>query len=439
MYYKQLRSVAVCGVFSVVVACGGPVEIEPEGESTPPPYRKGGLRTTMKYFNAGAEAARSDQADKAKECFLKAVETAPEHPALIMQLAALEAELGNTAAAMAWLERYAAIGAIADLSAFEAFEALADVEGYAEVAAKIAENAPEPVMAEVVVTLDEVQLWPEGVAHDRTTGDIFVGSMSENKIVAIRAHGVVEDFGTSAEDDLLGVLGMTVDQSRRQLWACMGHGSDELHTDGERRRNGVVRYDLETGHLLARYDLEDDGINRLLNDVVVAADGTAYVTESNHGSVYRIAPGSESIEHFRFFPDLNYLNGIALSPAGNILYLAAVEGVFGLVLDEDRVVKLKHKGDLSTVSVDGLCLAGSSLVAVQNQPRLGFRVMRFDLDDTGLAIAGAAPLPAGLPEGLIPYTCAASDDEVFVNGTGPLNLMDTDEVPANPVVVRVPI
>ena len=439
MIRKMLRIVAVCLVVSVGVACGLPVENEPVGHSSPPPFQAGELRTTLKFYNAGMEAAGNHQAEKARDFFLQALETAPEHPALIMQVASIEAGLGDTAAAVAWLERYAAIGATADLSAVEAFEALADVEGFAEIAARVAENARKPVMAEIVVTLDDARLWPEGVAHDRTTGDVFVGSMSENKIVAIRANGVVENFGTSAEDGLLGVLGMTVDESRRHLWACMGFGSDEFHTDEERRRNEVVRYDLDTGRLLARYDLEDDGINRLLNDVVVAADGTAYVTESNHGSVYRIAPGSGRIEHFRFFPELNYLNGIALSSDGKILYLAAVEGVFALVLEEDRVAKLEHDTDLSTVSADGLCLAGSSLVAVQNQPRLGFRVMGFDLDTTGLVIVGAAELPAGLPEGLIPYTCAAGDDEVFINGTGPLNLMDTDEVPANPVVIRVPI
>ncbi|MEE4272098.1 MAG: SMP-30/gluconolactonase/LRE family protein [Thermoanaerobaculales bacterium] len=432
-------TVVVLGVVSSVVACGGPVRIEPTEDSARAANQTGEMRTTLKHYNLGAEAAGNDQNLAARESFLKALETAPEHPALIMRAAAVEAELGNSAAAVAWLERYAALGGIADLAAIEVFGTLREVEGYAVVAAAIAANDRPPAPADIVVTLNDAHLWPEGIAFDRMTGDLFVGSMSENKIVAIRAVGIVEDFGASAGDGLLNVLGMTVDENRRHLWACMGLGSDEFQSDGERRRNGVVRYDLETGRLLARYDLEDDGINRLLNDVIVAADGTAYVTESHHGSVYRIEPGSETIEHFRFFPELNYLNGIELSPDGERLYLAAVEGIFALVLAEDRVVKLGHEEGVSTVSADGLCLAGSSLFAVQNQPRLGFRTMRFDLDDSGLGIESASVLPAGLPEGLIPYTCAAGDGEVFVNGTGPLNLMDTEGVPANPVVIRIPI
>lgn len=439
MHHRTLQAALACSAALFVVACGGPDSLGPSGGSTPATYQAGELRTTMKHYTAGVAARGEGRLAEARTSFLQALETAPEHPALIMHLAMIDAELGDAAAAVRRLERYAALGATADLGAVEVFAGLAEVEGFAEAAARILDNGRAPAPAEVVATIDDEQLWPEGVAFDAATGDLFVGSMSANKIVTIRSDGTVENFGTSAEDDLLGVLGMTVDEPRRQLWACMGAGSDELQTDGERRRNGVVRYDLESGRLLARYDLADDGINRLLNDVVVAADGTAYVTESNHGSVYRIAPGGAAIEHFRFFPELNYLNGLALSPDDSILYLAAVEGVFGYLLAEDRVVRLAHGGNVCTVGGDGLCRLGSSLVAVQNQPRLGFRVTRFDLDGTGLAITSAVVLPAGLPDGLIPYTCAVGADAVFVNGTGPLNLMDTDQVPANPVVVRVPM
>jgi hypothetical protein len=46
-------------------------------------------------------------------------------------------------------------------------------------------------------------------------------------------------------------------------------------------------------------------------------------------------------------------------------------------------------------------------------------------------------LPAGLPDGLIPYTCAIGDGVVYVNGTGTFDLYDRGEIPANPVVVSI--
>ena len=354
-------------------------------------------------------------------------------------MAKLDAAAGNVEASLGWLRRLAAVGATANLGAEEAFSDLVGEAGFDELAARLVENGRPQAPAEVVATLDDAELWPEGVAFDSETGDLFVGSMSKNKIVTIRSDGVVEDFGTSAEDDLWPVLGMTVDVMRRHLWAAMGEGSDELVTEGERRRNGVVRYDLETGRQLARYELADDGVNRLLNDVVVATDGTAYVTESNHGSVYRITPEDDALRHFRFFPDLNYLNGLALSADDRILYLAAVEGVFALLLDEERLLPLAQSDEITSVGGDGLCRVGSSLIAVQNQPLLGFRVMRFHLDPTGLRITRGEVLAAGLPSGLIPYTCAVGSAEVFINGTGPLDMMDRNEVPAPPAVVRVPL
>jgi len=151
-------------------------------------------------------------------------------------------------------------------------EPLIDHPGFAVVAAQIRANGAPQQPAEIFVRFDDKRLSPEGLAWDSETGDLFTGSFLLHKIVRISADGIVSDLGDSANHDLGGVLGMWVDAPRRELWAAAGSTSmEEMNDTAE-----LMRYNVDTGKLVARYPAPETDQTLLMNDVVVTPDGTAW-------------------------------------------------------------------------------------------------------------------------------------------------------------------
>ena len=244
----------------------------------------------MVYAQRAREAEAREDWEAARDEYLAALELEPNHPILLFRAARFESRLGETEEAIGRLERVADLGATGEVDADPFFDDLRDREEFQRVAKRLAENGRPHEPADIVLTFDDAELWPEGIATDAATGDIYVGSFHRKKVVRISADGRVEDFGTTASDDLQSVVGIWVDSDRRRFWAATGNEpSPEVPPEpGE-----VVQYDIESGDLIGRYPGPDDGRPQLINDVTVGPDGTAYVTESLEGirsSFTRVSP-----------------------------------------------------------------------------------------------------------------------------------------------------
>ncbi|MCG8457948.1 MAG: hypothetical protein MI919_16850, partial [Holophagales bacterium] len=439
---------------AVLLGCeGGTPEADPPGgsagsEAARPsaggesraPQVPAHLRGTLLHLQDARQAEATGDLDAAAGHYVRALELAPRHPALHFSMAALEARRGEVSSSLASLERVAALGGAYDVEEHAAFGILGSVEGFAEVAERLrSRQAPWP-SAEVVAVLEERQLWPEGIAHDPVTGDLFLGSL-ERKIVRLRSGGEVSDL---VAEGMMEVLGMEVDVEQRHLWAVMGEGPTGLEAE-EPRRNAVVQVELGTGRLLATYPLAADGRNRILNDLTLAPDGRVFVTDSNFGGIYRLEAGG-TLELFVELPESNYLNGITVAPGGGRIYVTHLEGLTAIELDEGGnagpAVRVAAGDDLFLGHGDGLCASGDSLIVVQNMPFLANRVARIRLDASGLRAVALEALDAGLPEGLLPYTCAthaAADGRnvLYLSSAADFQLRDEGETPPHPVVARV--
>lgn len=385
------------------------------------------------FQRAGAAAEREDWA-AARDAVLEGIAIAPNVPALYLNAAGFEARLGDEAASRYHLEEAVRLGATADLATDEAFTTFIDTPEFRSLAEKLAAQPHES--AEVVHRFDDVEMWPEGIARDPETGDLFVGSIGRRAIYRLGPDGAFEIFGTTPDDGLGEVLGLSVDADRRRLWAATGSGDYQEPIEGPPRTNELVAYDLETGELVARHPIPDDEI-RLLNDVAVAPDGTAWATETLRGELYRVRPGSD-LELFARFPDLIYLNGLVVAEGGDSVYIGDYSGLHLVSVDDGAIMPVAGP-DMALGMVDGLSRSEHSLVIVQNSPRVNFRVVRVDLDDSGIRAEHLEVLPSGLPEGIIPYTCAVGDETVYVIAGADFGLMDTPEPPPAPAVVRFPL
>lgn len=391
----------------------------------------------MMLYYARASAAESDgEFELARAQYQAGLELVPTSPHLLLGLARNAALLGERDAALDALERYAAIGAYVDLGTIGAFEEWGDDESFTAIALRIAPVKVPAPRIEPLVVLEPVDLWNEGIACDRESGDLFAGSIKHGRIVRIR-DGIQNDFGTSAADGLMEVLGLDIDEQRRELWACTGLDEGTpggKHDFGETpRANEIVVYSLQSGKLLRRYTMVPDGRIQMWNDVVVAPDGTAYFTDMTNAEVRRIEVGGEP-ELFLDLEGWNYPNGIGVSDDGRLLYVACLEGVLVAELPGGTITPLEHDDRVYTGLGDGMAVLGANLFLVQNNQLLGNRTLHCRLDATGRKVLSTDTLHLKCAEGQMPFTCAIDDKQLYLNATTSFEFYDSEEGPRNSVI-----
>jgi hypothetical protein len=180
--------------------------------------------------------------------------------------------------------------------------------------------------------VEQRDLLAEGIAYDEDGRALFVGSEYQGKILRVDERGAARPFATG----LLGVLGLRVDPAHGLLWAAT-NGEPGAQTDAARRgQSELVALDLTTSAVRARFAAAKG--KHLLNDVAVAADGTAYVTDTEGHAVLRARPGGSALEPFASgsFP---YVNGITFLDGR--LYVADGAGI-SRIDDAGSVHPLSH-------------------------------------------------------------------------------------------------
>jgi len=396
---------------------------EPASADSPAVAEAPSVDNLFTLGQSAAEAKEQEDWAKAREIYSRALEVAPGHPVVYERLAEVEIKLGDLDAAVDRLATLGKLGGTSPRIDQEMFAPLTTQPGFSDVAAVLRANgAPQPA-AEIFVRFDDNKLSPEGLAWDSQTGDLFTGSFLRRKIVRITPDGGVSDLGDSAEHGLGAVLGMWVDAPRRELWAAAGSDSMETMTYPAE----LVRYNVDSGELVARYPAPAGERPLLVNDVVVTPDGTAWMTESLAGGLYRLRPGADELELFVEFPQFGFANGIAASADGRIIYVAHAEGLSGIDSESGAIRTVKPRGEFTLVSADGLSQVDGGLILVQNQPSLNNRVVRVELDPSGYEATGLRQLHIGLPPGLEPYTSAVAGEVVYVTASPPIGAEEEQE------------
>ncbi|MFI0424229.1 SMP-30/gluconolactonase/LRE family protein [Spongiactinospora sp. 9N601] len=194
------------------------------------------------------------------------------------------------------------------------------------------------------------RVYPEGIAADPHTGDVYVGAFEGGAIFKVtRGQRVAKEYLPAGADGRTHALGLEVDRARR-LWVVD-------------RGTGIAVYDIPRHRLIARFVVPGDA-DRLVNDVAIAPDGTAYITESRRAVVYRVTPRQleEARDHDGPTPltpafDLSgsldphepgaiTLNGIVAAPTGRYLLTVDMTGgdLYRVELPSGRVSRVELRG-----------------------------------------------------------------------------------------------
>jgi len=242
------------------------------------------------------------------------------------------------------------------------------------------------------VQLPGNDFFPEGIAVDPVTNDVFVGSVFNGIIEKFPNGAARQQFAGRAGTTLTrGALGLRVDNARNLLWAC----DSSLAVAG----GTVIGIDLASRQVVVTHELP---VGSLCNDIILDAVGNLFVIETLVGQVFRIdaanALTTDSAQLFLATPEIappaaGQLGANGLAIAGGILFVSntfagslvrfdlAAADVAGSV----QVVNLSEGGVAGAIlsGPDGvLPLSDTQLLVVEN----GFagagnnRLVRVDLD-----------------------------------------------------------
>jgi len=278
--------------------------------------------------------------------------------------------------------------------------------------------------ATVLFTLPEHDLYPESVAYDPESGDFFLSSMGQSRILRIHPDGSYEDFLAEPVPSLESSVGMKVDTRRRRLWVCTGRyvlfGGP---TEGE-PRTGVLLFDLDTGVLQKRWMVDQPTPSHIFNDIALSANGDAFVTTTLLGKIFRVSPDADQMELLVDSPE-NQTNGITLSPDERYLFFTLGRSISRMDL-RTREVTTVPVPDAAGIGTDGMYFRDGSLILVK--PRL-LQIAKLDLNSSLDAVEQVRVLVENDPGFDYPTTGVVIGDRLVFVGTSFADVPRNDESP----------
>jgi sugar lactone lactonase YvrE len=354
---------------------------------------------------------------------------------------ALPAVADRSAALYLLAQRHARLGDLERASSMlaeclardEGFEpetaALAPLSSRSEIRRRIdafRRRRPPVHRARIAFSVQQPDLFPEGLAYDPDRRVFYMSSEYHNKIVKVDAdsdHAVL-DFVPAGRDRLSPVGGLRVDPDDHSLWAATD-SAEFLHFDPE-------------GRLLGRFTASDPGPH-ILNDLVVRA-GEVFLTDTRAHLVYRFDRATRTLAPMAFHRPLFAPNGIALSSNRESLFVADRLGIILVDLATGRTREIDPGRRNTLAGVDGLYWYRNGLVGVQYGTG-SFRVMRWHLSRDARRITSSEVLEYRTDLVRFPTTGAiVGDDFYFMANTGIDNLRDdqiVDPTKLEPVHVAV--
>ncbi len=226
--------------------------------------------------------------------------------------------------------------------------------------------AAAPVQAAPITSypLPGATLFPEGFGWDASTGNVFVGGLTDGSVVSFNVNDAASAsvFSAGGSDGRTQTLGVRADHG---MVYVAGGASGK-----------VWIYDEATGALKATlWDGRTDG---LLNDFAFLPDGTAFVTDTLQPILWRIAPDSTGALQitewldftgtaFQYTPGAPEADGIVAAPSGRYLVVNSLSsGKLFRVGVADKSVLQIDTGGADLTNADGMDLHSRDLYVVRN-------------------------------------------------------------------------
>jgi sugar lactone lactonase YvrE len=269
--------------------------------------------------------------------------------------------------------------------------------------------AASPAELPATIVAERGGFIPEGIEYDAKNNRILTGSLAEGSIFQIHPDGRVTPVVTDPE--LVSSVGIEAHEERDRLYVANSSAAVFSGPATGHAKLGV--YNLTTGQKIAMVDLgaalpdQPADAKYFANDVTVADDGTAYVTDTMRAVIYRVSPDHQVSVFHRFQPAEGLmLNGIVHHDSGYLL-VAGGSTIYRVPLDKPEAIT-PVKMAQPVAGQDGIVLLPDGRLAIVSNSENRVVALRSTDDWTSAEIAGTASFS---PQGT---TAAVAGDDVLV-------------------------
>lgn len=163
------------------------------------------------------------------------------------------------------------------------------------------------------VIFDDTRVFPESldVAKD---GTIYTSSWKGIVYRALPGEHAKPWIRPDANNGILSILGVAIDAGRHALWVCsVPAPTRDPPAPGV---STLLSFDLKTAALKSSMPLPAP--DSACNDIAIAADDTAYVSDTPNGRIFQVRPHVDKLELFAQDDALKGIDGIVFSSSGQL-------------------------------------------------------------------------------------------------------------------------
>jgi sugar lactone lactonase YvrE len=296
------------------------------------------------------------------------------------------------------------------------------------------------VRSEVAFRLEDPGLMSTGIAVDPETGDTYIASVRERKIVRRTKEGVTSDWIAPAQDGFLAGASLAFDATRRLLYASTATAPFMLgHSAADEGKSAVFVFAVQSGKLVRRVFLPPDGKPHFLNALLLERGGDVYVSDSATSGIYRLGRDASELETFVAPGVFASTQGLAFSDDEKTMYIADYSsGVWAM----DVATKIRRK--VATPAgewlggLDGLTRLSDGFLAVQVGVRPE-RVLRLRMDRQWQRIDAVEILEMNHPDYAGPVQGVLAGDAFLYIANSQLPLANAPEKAKPTTVLRLPV
>jgi sugar lactone lactonase YvrE len=221
------------------------------------------------------------------------------------------------------------------------------------------------------LTINDTAVTPENLTSSQD-GTVYFGSTSKGTIYrAAPGAARAEPWILASATGLTNVLGVLADDKSNTLWVCQNQtgGRNGVPVAGQ---TALRSFDLRSGAAKGTYPFPPNP--GICNDIAVAADGAAYVSESFRGRIHRLRPGATQLEVWVNDQQLAVIDGLAFLADGALYANNFTTGKFYRVpvnADGSAGAVVPIETSLPFVRPDGLRTVGPrTLIQAEGQGRV---------------------------------------------------------------------
>lgn len=173
---------------------------------------------------------------------------------------------------------------------------------------------PPPAETTTDIRIADSDVYPESLSND-SAGHLYIGSLKGIVFRSAPGADTAEAWiRPNAENGLLGILGVLVDEKTGTLWLCSSPAP--FRNPPAVGISSLKAFDLASGAFKASYPFPAPA--SACNDIAVAKDGTLFVTDTPNGRILTLKPGAKALALFAEDARLRGIDGIAFAGDGTL-------------------------------------------------------------------------------------------------------------------------